>query len=176
VKTPAVAEAVDSDSDAVAAEMQWDWDQDNITMHPFWAVRRMTAKQLAVAREQAAGRKVPEKLLPRFNCEMAVQTVSCVTVGIVKSSSCGSSRTWEVQFLTNNLEVEEGEELIMESHIREKPTPEPTKRGWKTALRESTKSKEAEDRTQTKANIKCQKKTGEGPVFGNAQQSRFVRR
>ena len=165
MRIPAVAEALDSDSDAVAVEMQWDWDRDNITMHPFWAVRRMTAKQLAVAREQAAGRKVPEKLLPRFNCEMEVQTVSCVTVRVVKSSLCGSSRTCEVQFLTNSVEVGEGEELIMQIHIREKLKPEPTKRGWKTAF----KAGEAEERNKQ---IKKHKQTGDCPVFGNAPQSR----
>jgi len=130
MRTPAVAEAVDSDSDAVADEPTWDWTPGDITMHPFWAVRRMTLKQLASARAHASGQGVSDQLLPRFNCAMEVQTVSAVTMGIVKSSSFATTRVCEVPFMTNSVEVEVGEELIMMVTEKEKSKEVP-KRNWK---------------------------------------------
>ena len=91
-------------------------------MHPFWVVRRMTQKQLS--REIALGQKQL-----RFNCRMEVQTLSCVTVGVVKSQSLNTTRMYEVPFLTNAEDLDEGEELIME--VSEKKTENRGKRTWK---------------------------------------------
>ena len=56
--------------------------------------------------------------------------MSCVTVGVVKETNVNTTRTCEVPFLTNTLELEEGEELILE--VREKvSTRQPAKRTWK---------------------------------------------
>ena len=105
-------------------------------MNPFWAVRRMTHKQLV--REVALAE--PGKVRPRFNCQMEGQAVSCVTVGIVKSQSVNTTRICEVPFLTNSLEVEEGEELILE--VREKTVDKPAgKRTWKQAFQDEEKTK-----------------------------------
>jgi len=63
---------------------------------------------------------------------MEVQTVSAVTMGIVKSSSFATTRVCEVPFMTNSVEVEVGEELIMQVIEKEK-SKEVQKRNWKDA-------------------------------------------
>ena len=80
------------------------------TMHPFWAVRRMTQKQLV--REGLDDKSL--KIKPRFNCSMVTQTMSNVTVGVVKGMSVNVPKCCEVQFLTNSVDLLEGEELILE--------------------------------------------------------------
>ena len=88
----AVAEA-SGEGDAAVAEMEglgddagkeeWVWGpQGAETMHPFLAVRRMTRKQLA---KEAAEPKVGQ-ITPRFNCQIVEQVLTCVTVGVVKST------------------------------------------------------------------------------------------
>ena len=123
-----------SDDGAVAAE--WIWGpQGDQTMHPFWAVRRMTQKQLA--REHAEAKEGATR--PRFNCRLEAVNMSCVNVGIVKSQSVSTTRVFNVPFLTNSLEVDEGEELILE--VREKTQVEKaTKRTWKDAVKDAEKA------------------------------------
>ena len=137
----AVKDASAADSAAVADE----WICSSIgddTMHPFWAVRRMTAKQLAmeIASQKCVGAdgvlKV-QKLRPRFNCRMELQQVSCCTVGVVKSQSVATTRVYQVPFLINSLDLEEDEQLILE--VDEKRDKEAKKRGWKEAFKEDEK-------------------------------------
>ena len=137
----AVKDASAADSAAVADE----WICSSIgddTMHPFWAVRRMTAKQLAmeIASQKCVGAdgvlKV-QKLRPRFNCRMELQQVSCCTVGVVKSQSVATTRVYQVPFLINSLDLEEDEQLILE--VDEKRDKEAKKRGWKEAFKEEEK-------------------------------------
>ena len=103
------------------------------TMHPFWAVRRMTQKQLS--REIALGQKQL-----RFNCRMEVQNLSCVSIGVVKSQSLNTTRLFEIPFMTNAENLEKGEELIME--VSEKKTEDRGKRTWKDAWKDEEKEKE----------------------------------
>ena len=130
---------------AVADEWIWGPLGDH-TMHPFWAVRRMTQKQLAQAITQA---KEGARRL-RFNCRLEAVSMSCVNVGVVKSQSVSTTRVCNVPFLTNSLEVDEGEELILE--VREKTQVErATKRTWRDAVKEANQKKEA---TSSKQNAK----------------------
>ena len=102
------------------------------TMHPFWAVRRITQKQLT--REVA----LEQKQL-RFNCRMEVQNVSCVSIGVVRSQSLNTTRMYEIPFLTNAVDLDEGEELIME--VSEKKKENRGKRTWKDAWKDEEKEK-----------------------------------
>ena len=78
-----------------ASQQEWVWGPPGMeTMHPFWAVRRMNSKQLA---RESLDEKV-SKVKPRFNCSMAAQSMSCVTVGVVKDNSLNITRCCEVQF------------------------------------------------------------------------------
>ena len=110
-------------ADAAVAEADgesqpdWVWGPPGTeTMHPFWAVRRMNAKQLA---KEAVDAKLT-KMKPRFNCGLVTLTVTNVTVGVVKGSdlrgdtAINSTKCCEVPFLTNTQDLEEGEELILE--------------------------------------------------------------
>ena len=128
----AVAESPDA---AVAgSDDTWNWDCDN-TMHPFWAVRRMTANSMAKCVSQAA----VGKPRPRFNCVIVTHDISCVTVGVLCNQSLNITRCFEVPLLCNSIPLREGEELILEI-----PEPKPQtqrKRSWKEAAK---KEKEAE--------------------------------
>ena len=87
---------------------------------------------------------------PRFNCQLDTQAVSCVTVGIVKSVSVNTTRTFEVPFLTNCIAVEEGEELIME--VQEKIADKPAgKRTWKHAFLDEERRKKLSEFRKGKA-------------------------
>ena len=65
--------------------------------------------------------------------------MSCVEVGLVKSQSVSTTRVFTVPFLTNSLEVDEGEELILE--VREKTKDKvATKRTWKDDVKNEERS------------------------------------
>ena len=109
---------------------QWIW-RDNESMHPFWAVRRMTAKQLTHAQ---LAHKAATGWSPRFNCTLEMQTLSAVCLAVVGGQALNRTRIIEVPFLTNNVPVEEGEELILEIGEKEKKTA--PKRSWQSAMKD----------------------------------------
>ena len=124
-------------ADDTALDDEWVWGpHGEHTMHPFWAVRRLTDKQLA--REKCLAEE--RTLRPRFNCTIAWRDMSCGTVGVVKNRAVNFTRLFEVPFLTNEVEVEEGEELILE--VAEKVSVErtPTKRTWRQAVQEQERA------------------------------------
>ena len=124
-------------------------------MHPFWAVRRMTAQQLARAKVEVA----TGKPAPRFNCELVMRSISLVCVGAMERHSLNRTRIFEVPFLTNSEEVMEGEELILE--VSEKRTdPKTTKRSWRDAMKDQDRE---EEKNKRKASL--QKNRGEQLEF-----------
>ena len=119
---------------------QWVW-RGRETMHPFWAVRRMTAKQMSVAQDKFANdtQQCPtSKWRPRFNCSLETQTLSCVCIAIVGTQALNRTRILEVPFLANTVMVEEGEELILQ--IGEKEKKERPKRTWQDAMKEDLRN------------------------------------
>lgn len=83
--TPAVEESAALGAAAVT-EIQWLWGQGKAeTMHPFWAVRRLTADQLdseqkaCIKRNKTAVAGKNEKV-PSFNCEFQEQVQSAVCI------------------------------------------------------------------------------------------------
>ena len=141
----AVAGAIDSgvaaDASTNGLHDQWVWTPDGETMPPFWAVRRMTNTQLT--REVALHTKETDKgkcdkVTPRFNCKMEIQALSCVTVGVVNTEPLNTTRICKVPFLVNSLELEEGEELILEIQETKKEKAQP-KRTWRQAFDEQQK-------------------------------------
>jgi hypothetical protein len=129
-------ESIEEEADDAAVADTWVWGTPGWeTMHPFWAVRRMTQKQLAREAIVDTAGQVPPRLPPRFNCKLQMEVMTMVIVGVVKDRSLGTTRLCEVPFLTNTLELEEGEELFLEVHDKA-VKKEPPKRTWKHAFKE----------------------------------------
>lgn len=120
-------------SHLTAVADEWDWSEEGSTsMHPFWAVRRLTRKQLAIE-VQKFSTTAPEKNPPRFNCCLERQTVSSCVVGVASNGAgVNTTRLWEIPFLTNSVQLDEGEELIMEAI--EKAAPKTKAPSWKDSL------------------------------------------
>ena len=99
----AVAEAGGQGDAAVADERVWGPVGEQ-TMHPFWAVRRVTAKQLAIEAALVA----PGSARPRFNCGIATHELSYVNIGAVEGQAANTTRVFDVPFLVNTHEVQAG--------------------------------------------------------------------
>ena len=98
-------------ADEPDAGVSWKWSAvGEETMHPFWAVRRMTASQLTQAKLQTPS----GQLVPRFNCELKVVPLSAVNIAAVGGKVLNRTRLHDVPFLTNNVSLARGEELILE--------------------------------------------------------------
>ncbi len=108
-------------------------------MHPFWAVRRLTPKQLANEETQASS-----GLRPRFNCTLLPQMINSVIVGVVNGNAVTTTRMCQVPFLYNNMELEEGEELILEVYDKA-VKKEPQKRTWRNAFTDKEKQQKQKD-------------------------------
>jgi hypothetical protein len=119
----------------------WDWGPiGKITMHPFWAVRRMTEQQLRKAMaDQASKMRVP----PRFNCELVSHAITNVSVSVVNGNSVNITRILEVPFLTNTFELGEGEELILRVEDAKKPEAK-KKKTWKDVLQEDDRNRKSQ--------------------------------
>ena len=111
---------------AVCVEDGWTFDDGSPdTMHPYWAVRRLSAQHLEKERsETKAG-----NWLPRFTCE--VRYVELSSVCVFARITCGNAtRNCKVPFITNIGKLEEGEELILEVAHKEKQQ-KPKARTWR---------------------------------------------
>ena len=135
----------DAETSAVAAqqEPEWIWAQGGAdTMHPFWAVRRLTDKQL----QQAKVDNPKDKMAPRFNCELLTKTLSVVCIACVSEKVNNCTRLIEMHFLTNSINLEEGEELLLEITATTKKQTI-AKRSWRDA-------EKAEEKEQKKRRVK----------------------
>jgi hypothetical protein len=83
----------------------WTWTGEE-TMHPFWAIRRLTKGKGDAA---VAGGKGG-----RFNCNLIYTSFSVVCVGSCKDTPVSSTFEVTVPFITNSMRVAKDEELIME--------------------------------------------------------------
>ena len=128
---PAVA-----DPEASAHLSEWLWAEGNKqeTMHPFWAVRRLTAEQLdkEIQEKREASRitGVPFKP-PRFNCELKNFEHSAVIIATVGAMVTNCTRIVSVPYLTNKEALVEKDELILQIKsptMKEKAT---RKRTWR---------------------------------------------
>ena len=136
-KMPAKKEAKTAVAGESPRDPEWIWSEGSEeTMHPFWVVRRMTEKQLARERYEAR----PGQLLPRFNCELQVFSLSSVNIAVVGEKMLNRTRRIDVPWMTNSLPLEEGEELILE--VGEKMTQaKHVKRSWRDAVKDNEKAK-----------------------------------
>jgi hypothetical protein len=143
---PAVAEGGDATA-AVAVVDDWVWNEHgDDTMHPFWAVRRLTEKMLlkekAEIEAKPLGHGVP---IPRYNCEIHTMTLSNTNIGLADKKLLNQTRLFEAPFLTNIIPLEKGEELILKiSEKLDKKKPE-KKRNWRDAANDADKADKAKD-------------------------------
>ena len=83
-------------------------------MHPFWVVRRLNKTQLANEQKKIKPNKA-RKVAPRFNCAIKEVVMDEVALGLVAGQiMINNSKKITCGVLTNNVDLEAGEELIME--------------------------------------------------------------
>ena len=113
VPTLAKAAVADFQTERRRDDGEWVWDDSTAdTLHPFWAVRRLTQQQLQKERNEVK----PGEWSPRFTCEIIYKPVSEVCFGGMFSRK----KSIFVPFITIAYGMEEGEELILESQGKEK--------------------------------------------------------
>ena len=112
-------------------------------MSAYWAIRRVSSSDL----EQA--NKTRDKK-QSFNCRFEKVRLVNVCVGLVNKRAFNLARNVEVPFITNAIDVEAGEELLLERASLPKPTeaqkpPKPTGSSgcWKTKVSKAIKKAEA---------------------------------
>ena len=120
---------------------------DSESMHPFWAVRRITTAKLQEERQAVLAeiRKTGQRRnVPEFNCEIVAKVHPTMCIASIGAQSVTSTRSISVPFITNVKDVVQGEELICELVVRPKPK-RVVKRNWRDV------AKEEEKRQTTKA-------------------------
>ena len=144
----AVAEAAVAEG-APAMAPEWIWNEGGEdTMHPFWGVRRMTAKQLARAKLDVK----PGKMAPRFNCELTLHTMSLVCVSSMKGPALNRTRIFQLPFMTNCKEILKDEELIFEIAEAKKTKPAgKDKRSWRDVMRDEDKEVKKQEAKSAKS-------------------------
>jgi hypothetical protein len=139
-----------------ASSPSWQWgDGGAETMHPFWAVRRLTATQL---RKEQETTKLGQPQ-SRFNCELIDFQMSIVTIAAPKNKCMNSTRTIHMQLLTNSMPLKKGEELILEIILKEKKKAETAKRSWRDAQKDADRDAATAAATAKKAKTTAAPKT-----------------
>ena len=111
-------------------------------MSAYWAIRRVSSTVLEQANKLRSKKQ-------SFNCRFEKVTIVNVCVGLVNKRGLNQPRNVEVPFITNAIDVEAGEELLMEQlqvtpvGDRKQPTPKVGHSKWKTAVTKSVKKAEA---------------------------------
>ena len=102
-------------------------------MCPFRAVQRLTRQQLdaaAAASDEYMGR---EGVMLRFNVELRPYVMSCVNIATTtRGGIVNMTRTLEVPFMVNTVELVDGKQLCLEVQDRVQKEVS-TKRDWKQA-------------------------------------------
>ena len=147
---PAEVPAKDAGETDSPAEPDWQWSTENKeSMHPFWIVRRLSPSELERAKADA---RKQDKPIPRFNMTTINKTVAIVTNSVVKGTMISVPRQIDVPFMTNSVDITQGEELIIE--IPEKKDDSKNKKRQRTWREEQS----AADAAQARAKMK---KSGE---------------
>ena len=149
--TSASAETSTSDK-----EIQWLWGHGKPeSMHPFWAVRRLTAEQLdtertaCIKRNKTAAAGKNENV-PSFNCELEEHILSAVCMCVVGDKTANCTKLVKVPVLTNATELATGDELILPITLSPKAKT-PAKRTWRDVDKEDAKErKRIEDAKERK--------------------------
>jgi len=124
-----VERSIDDYSLGDAANVTRGFCQTTAAMSAYWAIRRVSASELEQANKTRSKKQ-------SFNCIFEKQRLVNVSVGLVNKQMVNVTRNVEVPFITNAIDVEAGEELILEKPVEaptlRKPTAGKTQK-WKTA-------------------------------------------
>ena len=107
-------------------------------MSAYWAIRRVSASDLERANHTRNQKQ-------SFNCTFEKQRLVNVCVGQVNKQMVNLARNVEVPFITNAIDVEAGEELLLEKPVEAPTLQKPTKgkaQPWKTAAEKIVKKAE----------------------------------
>ena len=91
-----------------ADDVEWKW-ASSVTMHPFWAIRRLSQDQL-----NAKTKDGPPASPEAFNCELTERQFSVCNVGRFGGGSISLTVFVEIQLMTNFVEIKRGQELLFE--------------------------------------------------------------
>ena len=131
-------ESKDKLDDGVASHVRaWELKGDE-TMHPFWAVERLTECE----------RKKAEK--GAFNMKLEEKEFAAATVGALTRDSVATTFAVVVPIMTNAVAVKKGDELSLEIIVRKE-----TKRkegSWKTDVARDAQAPKAKAKAKTAAN------------------------
>ena len=111
-------------------------------MSVYWAIRRVSSSELERANKLRSKKQ-------SFNCRFEKVRVVNICVGLVNKRGVNQARNIEVPFITNAIDVEAGEELLLEklletpAEARKPPKPTAGASNWKTAVTKSVKKAEA---------------------------------
>ena len=96
------------------ANPEWQWSKDDSeTMHPFWAVKRLTSSQMRKLQTEWEAEKQKDGQKPRFNCELKLYTFTHVISGEPGAVS-PVHRSIEVPFMVNSVALSKDEQLFFE--------------------------------------------------------------
>jgi len=112
---------------------EWNWGKDGVdTMAPFWVITRMIATAME-KRKLVAQQRDRDGVIPCFNCTIELCAVSCVSIACVEGRMMNVARSFHVPLVTNNIDVADGEDLILEVPEKEVQHKK-RKRTWKEEL------------------------------------------
>ena len=96
------------------ANPEWLWSKDDSeTMHPFWAVKRLTSSQMKKSQNEWEAQEKKDGVKPRFNCQLKLCTFEHVTSGEAGAQST-VHRSIEVPFMVNSVDLRKDEQLFFE--------------------------------------------------------------
>ena len=124
--------------DAVASGVRaWEFKGDE-TLHPFWAVERLTEDERKKAQKGA------------FNLKLEDKEFAAVTVGTSGGDSIAVTLAVVVPIMTNAVDVKKGEELLFENKNK-KDTNKRKDGSWRTDLAKGEKAPKARAKAKTAA-------------------------
>ena len=107
----------------------WKYNRDDVSMHPFWAVRRLTNAQ-----QTKEGRPA--------NCEITTLMYATTVVGTFSKDSISHSHRVDVSVLRNTVKLKQGDELIL--HVADKAvSAKRTTETWRTNVVKADKKQKS---------------------------------
>ena len=101
---------------AVAAKtLVWEWKGDE-TLHPFWAIKRLSRDAL----QQLLHKNRAARMSAEFNMEYVERDFNVVTVGQITGDSTSITLTVSVPMLTNTSALQAGDEVLAEVAAKNK--------------------------------------------------------
>ena len=132
---------------------------DSESMHPFWAVRRLTKikledEQKAILAEiQRTGEKMK---VPKVNCEIVTKVHPAMCIASIGDKAVSCTRFISVPFITNVTDVLKGEELIC-AHVLPIKPKKATKRTWQDEKKDHDKQVQKQAAVAAAKKLKMEK-------------------